>query len=199
MSFYHKENIREKKVFDTFHRQKIKAFNEFLFFVYLLLEIAQIGNKKGISAEYIYLLNFVFVKYILLFKKVNTVFYDRTICFLAKDITCYLRIFFDSEKNGDSFKIDRNCKQIVLLCKRVARTRKKGRVCRYKVILLSYSTSSRWFGIGEAKDFFLHNAIAKARLKSLFNIYSFVSKNSVCYLNNSSEKGYRAISMNESK
>lgn len=177
MNLYYKININREKVSNYFYLEKLKIIGELLFFICLLLEIVYILKLTELITDYIYLLNYIFIKYIC-WTKERQIITDEFINYREIDVINYLLIFFDKEEMGEESKEKEEYKQKIIFCKKVSRTRKKGRVYRYKVIMITYSTSSSWFGLGKAKDFFLQNAVYKARINSFKNIFSINSGNS---------------------
>ncbi|PHJ25375.1 ribosomal protein s5 (apicoplast) [Cystoisospora suis] len=62
--------------------------------------------------------------------------------------------------------------QKIIEIKKISKTKKKGRIKRFKVLLL-IGSKNYWIGIGVAKDFYLQEAINKARFFAFKKIYFF--------------------------
>lgn len=176
MNLYYNKDINKVKTSNFFYFRKLRILEELLFFTCLLLETIRTLNVIKLTADYICLLNYIFIKYIYL-NKIKQVTVNELVTYRNTNVSDYLLIFLEIDKIKEEDKGQNEYKQKVVLCKKVSRTRRKGRVCRYKVILITYSTAFTWFGIGVAKDFFLQNAVHKARINSFKNIFSIGSKN----------------------
>lgn len=149
---------------------ELRSLGDFLFFIHILLGIINIYNTHFTLKKYIFILNLVCSKYV-------SIFQGKDLCFFAgykyssKEIHEYLELFLEREAPDHVFLEKYKLQQRVILCKKVSRTRRKGRINRYKIIIMLYDDSETWFGIGKAKDFYLYNALSKARLNSLKNIF----------------------------
>lgn len=172
MIFYYKEGWYKKEI-SNFSYRKLKNIEELLFLVYLIFETLYVINFADMIKEFIYTLNYIFVKYIYLFKDIQIF---ATPVYL-ENINKYLTIYFEVDNVKELYKDKNIYKQKIILCKRISKTREKGRIYRYKIMLIIFSTSYSWCGIGEAKDFFLQNAIYKARINAFRNIFLITLKN----------------------
>lgn len=150
----------------------IKLFTDFIFFIFLIKEYIniQISYSIHVLKNSIYLLNILAVKYILF-----TIYYN---IFSIKNYSFYkiynLELFYWKNKSFNIYNSNKkyNIEQKILLIKKISRTRAKGRIKRYKVIVL-IGNKSGWFGIGYSKNYYLQEAISNARSHAFKNIYQF--------------------------
>lgn len=148
----------------------IKLFTDFIFFIFLIKEYINIQILYSIHVlkNSIYLLNILAVKYILF-----TIYYN---IFSIKNYSFYkiynLELFYWKNKSFNIYNSNKkyNIEQKILLIKKISRTRAKGRIKRYKVIVL-IGNKSGWFGIGYSKNYYLQEAISNARSHAFKNIY----------------------------
>lgn len=149
----------------------IKLFNDFIFFTYLIKEYIKFHNLYSIDIlkNSIYLLNMLSIKHIL-FNLYNDILYKNN--YIYCNNIYILELFYWKNKSFISYTTRNiyNIEQKILLIKKISRTRSKGRIRRYKVIVL-IGNKSGWFGIGFSKDYYLQNAISKARVHAFKNIY----------------------------
>ncbi len=147
----------------------IKLCNDFIFFINLIKEYIKLRTIDLLPSlkNFIYFLNILSIKYIL-----YTLYYK---VFFIKNYFFYqiynLELFYWNSNNFIKyFNKKYNIEQKILLIKKVSRTRAKGRIKRYKVILL-IGNKSGWFGIGYSKNYYLQEAISNARIHAFKNIY----------------------------
>ena len=171
----------------------IKLFNDFIFFSLLIKEYIKTQNLYSIYLlkNSIYLINILAIKYILytVYNKILYIYNN----FFYKIYT--LELFSLKYKNYINYnKYIDNIEQKILLIKKVSKTRAKGRIKKYKVIVL-IGNKSGWFGIGYSKNYYLQEAIINARLHAFKNIYqiplfySNILKNNI-YIENKHKKLY---------
>lgn len=121
------------------YNTRYETFNfstDFLLFISIIIEIVENINKKEIIKKYISILNIICVKYIVLFKE----------SFLTSLEFCnicgtYMFVFLDILLNEEieiNYKEEKEVYQRILICKKVSRTREKGRIVRYKIVVLLY-------------------------------------------------------------
>ena len=147
----------------------IKLFNDFIFFSFLIKEYIKVHNiySRYLLKNSIYLLNMLAIKYII-YIMYNNIFYINNNIYY-KIYT--LELFYWKNRNFINYnKYLYNIEQKILLIKKVSKTRAKGRIKKYKIIVL-IGNKNGWFGIGFSKDYYLQDAIAKARLHAFKNIY----------------------------
>lgn len=148
----------------------IKLFDDFVFFISLFKEYITLYKLSSVNylKNSIYLLNLLSLKYILYIKH-NNIFY-------LNDYNIYkiyiLELFYWKYKNVSKYKrfFQNNIEQKILLINKISKTREKGRIKRYKVIIL-IGDKSGWFGIGYSKNYYLQEALSNARLHAFKNIY----------------------------
>ena len=115
---------------------KLVYLNDFLFFISILKNYIQYNQKN-----LLYILNKFIVKYII---------YVKYILYCKNKYSIEISFYNLLLNNLFSLKIEqiikyndiKNIKQKIILIKRISRTRKKGRVRRYKVLLLIGNKSS---------------------------------------------------------
>ena len=147
----------------------IKLFNDFIFFSFLIKEYIKVHNIYSIYLlkNSIYLLNMLAIKYII-YIMYNNIFYINNNIYY-KIYT--LELFYWKNRNFINYnKYLYKIEKKILLIKKVSKTRAKGRIKKYKIIVL-IGNKTGWFGIGFSKDYYLQDAIAKARLHAFKNIY----------------------------
>lgn len=151
---------------------KHKISNDFMFFIFLIKEFLKLKNiyTHNILKLSIFLLNLFSIKFLFFIRHINiyiTILYKKNIFFQIYSIEiCYWK----NKKYIDSFLQLKKISQKILLIKKISRTRAKGRVKRYKVVLI-LGNKSGWFGLGYNKDYYIQEAISKARLNAFKNIY----------------------------
>lgn len=151
----------------------IKLFNDFIFFSYLIKEYIKLYNLYSLFLlkNFIYLLNIFSIKYI-----IYILYYNNIILHIKNNnfyIIYNLELFYWKYKNlinYNKYILYNNIEQKILLIKKISKTRAKGRIKKYKVIVL-IGNKLGWFGIGFGKDYYLQDAISKARLHAFKNIY----------------------------
>nr|YP_009186565.1 ribosomal protein S5 [Cyclospora cayetanensis]AKO71983.1 ribosomal protein S5 [Cyclospora cayetanensis]ANJ44338.1 ribosomal protein S5 [Cyclospora cayetanensis]ANN13272.1 ribosomal protein S5 [Cyclospora cayetanensis]ANN13301.1 ribosomal protein S5 [Cyclospora cayetanensis]ANN13330.1 ribosomal protein S5 [Cyclospora cayetanensis] len=148
----------------------IKLYNDFIFFSYLIKEYIKIYTNFSIYIikNFIYLLNILAVKYIIYYSNNKYIFNNiyHTI-YILELISWKKELIFKFNK-----KYNYSIEQKILLIKKISKTRAKGRINKYKVILI-LGNKTGWFGIGYSKHFYLQEAISNARLHAFKNIYHF--------------------------
>lgn len=116
---------------------KTKFLSDFLFFIFLLKELLNIYDVllKYTAKKIIYLLNLIAVKYTLCIKYLIII--EDKECYTFKIYTLQL-IYWYSTYSFSSFSLQKNriLFQKILFIKKISRTKTKGRVRRYKVLLL---------------------------------------------------------------
>ena len=155
---------------------KLKTISDFLFYIYILIEMICRDNICTTLKKYISVLNFICMKYTFVFRDEEICFYIDYNKNLSGITAGYMGLFLEEDNFEYSIVKKSEFKQKILFCKKVSRTRKKGRINRYKIILMSFDSSGTWFGIGKAKDYYLYNALSKARSSSLRNIFFIYDK-----------------------
>lgn len=85
--------------------------------------------------------------------------------FLIYNYNLFLIFFYQKNKY-------RNILQKIIELQKISKTRKKGRIRRFKIFLL-IGAKNYWVGVGIAKDFYLQKAINKARFAAFKKIYFF--------------------------
>lgn len=149
----------------------IKIINDFIFFSFLIKEYIKIYNlfSFNLLKNFINLLNIIAIKYIL-YNIYNNIFNITTTINYKIYI---LELFYWKNKNFinyNKYLLFNTIEQKILLIKKVSKTRAKGRIKKYKIIII-IGNKSGWFGIGCSKDYYLQDAISKSRLHAFKNIY----------------------------
>lgn len=152
---------------------KHKIFNDFIFFIFLFKEYLKIKNiyTHNILKFSIFLLNLFSIKFLFYIQYINIypiIFYKKNILYQLYSIEIYYWKYYKHTKS--ILKIKKNFFQKILLINKTSRTREKGRVKRYKVIII-VGNKKGWFGLGYHKDYYVREAISKARLNAFKNIY----------------------------
>lgn len=122
----------------------------FLFNLNIIKILNNINNKK-LNIE---IKNNLYLYYIYIIK-----------IFIIYNYNLFIVFFYKKNKYNKIF-------QKIIEIKKISKTRKKGRIRRFKVLLL-IGARNYWIGIGIAKDFYLQEAINKARFDAFKKIYFF--------------------------
>ncbi len=114
----------------------LKVYTDFIFFNFLVQEYITLYNISLLKflKTFIYLLNLVAIKYILFIHYFN-VFYIKN---YVENRIYILELFYWKNKHFTNINntTTNNIEQKILLIKKISRTRKKGRIKRYKVVIL---------------------------------------------------------------
>ena len=150
----------------------IKIFNDFIFFSFLIKEYIKIYNLYSLYLlkYFIYLINMIIIKYII-YNLYYYLYYKNNNYDINNSNIYILELFYWKNKNFIIYNKYNNIEQKILLIKKISKTKAKGRIKKYKVIIL-LGNKSGWFGIGINKDYYLQNAIYKARIYAFKNIYT---------------------------
>ena len=173
----------------------LKLFDDFIFFLLLIKDYINIYNLclTVVLKNAIYLLNIIAIKYILYSNYLKNLYIINYNYYNIYNIElfCWTRqsnIIYSKKYNYN------NIEQKILMIKKISRSREKGRIRRYKIIIL-IGNKTGWFGIGYGKNYHLQEAISSARLNAFKNIYqvplvySNILKNNI-YLCKKSKKLY---------
>lgn len=122
----------------------IKLLNDFIFFIFLLKEYSLTYKLFSINSikNFIYLLTLLAIKYILYIKYKKAFYLNNYNINQIYNI----ELFYWKHKNIKK-SFSKNIEQKVLFINKISRTRKKGRIKRYKAIVL-VGEKNGWFGIG---------------------------------------------------
>lgn len=115
----------------------IKIINDFIFFSFLIKEYIKIHNlfSFNLLKNFINLLNIIAIKYIL-YNMYNNIFNIKNIIYYKIYI---LELFYWKNKNFinyNKYLLSNNIEQKILLIKKVSKTRAKGRIKKYKIIII---------------------------------------------------------------
>ncbi len=165
----------------------IKIANDFLFFSFILKEYIRLHVLPSLNSltTTIYLLNILAIKYLLFTTYIST--FARINSSSPRNQAYSLELLFWSAQKILTLNIKavNNIEQKILCIKKISRTRERGRIRRYKVIVL-VGNKSGWFGIGSSKSYYLQEALSSARTHAFKNIYhlpvfySQLLKNKMC-------------------
>ncbi|PFH30594.1 putative ribosomal protein S5 (apicoplast) [Besnoitia besnoiti] len=180
-----------KSIKKTFQYNKDKIFNKlikqlyiFLFYLYVLKDFIFYKyfffKKKTywiLINIFLFLLNLNIIKLLqfhinnsskLVFKikKKLSLYYIYIIkILLVFNYNLFLLFFHKTNKYNKIL-------QKIIEIKKISKTKQKGRIKRFKVLLL-IGAKNAWIGIGISKDFYLQDAINKARFFAFKKIYFF--------------------------
>ena len=177
---YYTDKIKKPLYTNVDNNIKLSYLNDFLFFISILKNYIQYNQTN-----LLYILNKFIIKYILYIKYISWHTNNYNIYISFYNLLLY-NLFSFKSNTIVKYNDIKNINQKIVLIKRVSRTRKKGRVRRYKVLLF-IGNKSGWIGFGSSKDYYLQDAILKARKKAFNNIYyipasyfnSFKSSNTI--------------------
>nr|YP_008757397.1 small subunit ribosomal protein 5 [Leucocytozoon caulleryi]BAN94677.1 small subunit ribosomal protein 5 [Leucocytozoon caulleryi] len=159
--------------------KKLVKLNYIYIYIYILILIKSLliiflkYNHKFINYYiYIYII-LIYIKlyyYFINYKVSNIFIYDNNyIYFYIYKYYNYLLNYFDIKYNYNSFNI---VIEKIIHIQKISYTVKKGRIKRYKVILV-IGNKCGWIGIGISKNYNINKAIFYARENAFNNIYYF--------------------------
>lgn len=181
-NIYRRWNTNE--ILNYVDSQNIISLSDFLFFLRLIIHYIKKNKEKKYRLKkkvykklkkYISVLIYICIKYLWIIHYLED--YNFRINSLQSIILDKFLLSDDKEQEYSEEELveedDTQNKLIqkILVCKKTSRTREKGRINRFKVIIILHAYNEQWFGIGEGKDFYLQNALLKARIKAFKNIY----------------------------
>ncbi|EPT24393.1 ribosomal protein S5, putative (apicoplast) [Toxoplasma gondii ME49] len=162
----------------------IKQLYNFLFYLYILKDFIFYKYFFFKNKTYWYLINiFLFLLNLNFLKLLNININNsfNTISKIKKNISLYyiyiikillifnynlfLLFFYKTNKYNKIL-------QKIIEIKKISKTKQKGRIRRFKVLLL-IGAKNAWIGIGVSTDFYLQEAINKARFFAFKKIYFF--------------------------
>ncbi|CDR17318.1 apicoplast ribosomal protein S5 [Plasmodium chabaudi chabaudi] len=117
----------------------------------------------------------LFIIYIKLYYIINNIYYNNNYYYIYNMNYIYFYIYkYNSLNNKINIIYNNNINIIekIIDIKKISYTIKKGRIKRYKVIVLT-GNKQGWVGIGIGKNVNLNKAILSSKVNSLNNIYYF--------------------------
>nr|QDC33680.1 ribosomal protein S5 [Neospora caninum] len=174
----------------------IKQLYNFLFYLYILKDFIFykyffFKNKIYwiLINIFLFLLNLNFIKLL----KINITNSFKFVSKIKKNISLYylyiikilltfnynlfLLFFYKTNKYNKIL-------QKIIEIKKISKTKQKGRIKRFKILLL-IGAKNAWIGVGVSKDFYLQDALNKARFFAFKKIYFFyiILEKLFCYSN----------------
>ncbi|CRG98237.1 apicoplast ribosomal protein S5, putative (apicoplast) [Plasmodium gallinaceum] len=146
-----------------------------LYYVLILLRSLFIlfSNKFKYDVKYIYKIYYIIILYLKLYYIINKL-YNNNIIYYNNYNYIYFYIYkYNNIVIKNNYKIIyNNIIEKIIEIKKVSYTIKKGRIKRYKVLLL-IGNKRGWIGIGIGKSYNINKAILLAKINGLNNIYYF--------------------------
>lgn len=174
MIFKHKLNISKLSIknnsFSIF-----KLYSDLIFILFLIKEYLKIKNMFFSTYNLkciLYIVNIFTYKCIL--NNIYSIFNRINIKNEYLFLNIYKKIMINlncTKRNVQEIFFSKNIFQKVLKIQKISKTRAKGKIKRYKVMLI-IGNKNGWFGIGYGKDQYISEAISKARLNAYKNIYT---------------------------
>ena len=126
---YYTDKIKKPLYTNVDNNIKLSYLNDFLFFISILKNYIQYNQTN-----LLYILNKFIIKYILYIKYISWHTNNYNIYISFYNLLLY-NLFSFKSNTIVKYNDIKNINQKIVLIKRVSRTRKKGRVRRYKVLL----------------------------------------------------------------
>ena len=118
-----------------YYTTRVKILSDLLFFLCLLSETVSLVDEIEAIKKYIFILNIVCSKYIFMSQEGKILININRRYFFDTIINC-LEIFLEEDSLNCDVTKSLEFRQKIILCKKVSRTRKKGRINRYKIVVI---------------------------------------------------------------